>query len=473
MSKTLLFITTDQQRCDSLPCYGLDFIQTPAIDRLANEGMVFDNCIVPAPVCVPCRAALLSGQYPTTTGVLSNLHWLADGTPTWSERLSRAGIRTAAIGKMHFNPWDDMGGFQERVIAEDKRHIYLPDDHVKFLQANGMERFHPVDKPGYFENLGASVTPRDERFHIDGFVGDQAASWIENTSDDPFAMWVSFPGPHDPYDPPEDMASMYYDAPIPEPIGSPDELVHKPLAQRDRNKGSINSSMYRIDLSTATPDHYRKWRAHYYANITLIDRGIGKIIAALEAKGILDDTLIIFTSDHGDALGDHGLSYKSFFYDSMVHVPLIIRGQGARTGSRSSSLVSSLDLVPLFYRTFGIEPPETLQGEDVSKLLQNPDFQLRDRVFCENLGRSMVQTRTHKYAHYVDGSTELYDLENDPNEIENLAGHPDKTDLESHMKSMLFEHALRNSQYHARAVSRPQNPLRIALEKEFREGREY
>ena len=472
MPTNLLFITTDQQRWDSLPCYGLDFIQTPAIDRLAAEGTVFENCIVPAPVCVPCRASLLSGQYPTTTGVLSNLHWLAEGTPIWSSLLGQADRRTAAIGKMHFYPWDELGGFQERITAEDKRHIYLPDDHVKFLQSNGMERFHPVDKPGYFEHLGASVTPRPERFHIDAFVGDQAASWIENSGDDPFAVWVSFPGPHDPYDPPEDMADMYYDAPIPEPIGSPEELANKPPAQRGRNKSSVNSSMYRIDLSTATSDHYRRWRAHYYANITLIDRGIGKIIAALESRNILDETLIVFTSDHGDALGDHGLSYKSFFYESMVHVPLIIRGPGAPVNERCGSLVSSIDLVPLFYRTCGVEPPDTLQGEDISVLLENTNGILRDRVFCENMGRSMVQTSSYKYAHYDDGSAELYDLEDDPDEIINFAGEPDYKDVAGHMKSLLLEHTLNNARYHARAVSRPQNPLRIALEKEFSKKRD-
>jgi arylsulfatase A-like enzyme len=186
MPANLLFITTDQQRWDSLPCYGLDFMQTPALDRLAGDGLVFENCIVPAPLCVPCRAAILSGQYPSTTGVLGNGHWLPDAVPTWPSRLGEAGRRTAAIGKMHFNPWDDMGGFQERIIAEDKRHFYLPDDHVKFLQAHGMERFHATAKPGYFETLQASVTPRPKKFHIDGFVGDRAADWLAQNSSKPW-----------------------------------------------------------------------------------------------------------------------------------------------------------------------------------------------------------------------------------------------------------------------------------------------
>ena len=326
MPSNLLLITSDQQRWDSLPCYGLDFVQAPALNRLAAEGLVFENGIVPAPLCVPCRAAILSGQYPSTIGALGNGSALGN-VPTWPSLLGTDGRRTAAIGKMHYNPWDEMGGFHERIIAEDKRHFYLPDDHVKFLKSHGMERMHPVEKPGYFENLGASVTPRPKKFHIDAFVGDQAAEWIGKNGRDPFAVWVSFPGPHDPYDPPEEMAELYYDAPIPEPVGFPNE-PGKPAAQQG-GKDRLFAAVYQYDLTHATPEHYRRWRAHYYANITLIDEGIGKMLEALEAAGVLDDTLIIFTSDHGDSLGDHGMPFKSFFYDAMVHVPLIVRGPAA------------------------------------------------------------------------------------------------------------------------------------------------
>ena len=161
----LLFITADQQRWDSLPCYGLDFMQTPNLDRLAREGMVFERCYVPAPLCVPTRAALLGGQWPTTTGVLGNAHWLDEGKiAVWPQVLSDAGYNTAAIGKMHFFPWDARNGFQERISAEDKRHTYLPDDFSKFLRAHGHQRAHPTANPGYFDTLNASVTPLPKRF---------------------------------------------------------------------------------------------------------------------------------------------------------------------------------------------------------------------------------------------------------------------------------------------------------------------
>ena len=471
MACNLLLITTDQQRWDSLPCYGLDFMHTPNLDRLAREGMVFDHCIVPSPVCVPCRASVMSGQYPSVTGVLGNGNGLPEHVPTWPRILAQTGRRTAAIGKMHFHPWDSLQGFDERIMAEDKRHVYLPDHHVQFLAAHGLDRPHPTTLPGYYDNMGASITPRDRKFHVDGFVGDQAAEWLRHHGDNPFAIWVSFPGPHDPYDPPEDMAEMYADAPIPEPVGSAKELADKPPAQRDRGRGSLANSMFRLDYSQATPEHYRKWREHYYANISLIDEGIGKIIAALESHRVFDDTLVIFTSDHGDALGDHGLPFKGFFYESMSRVPLIMRGPDIPAHRRSTALVSTLDLVPLFYRACDAEPPDTLQGADMRPLFRTPTTTIRHAAFCEIGGRVMVRTSRYKYAHYADGSAELYDLESDPNELINRAGDSDMAHVERDLKSRLLEHGIDNQKHQSRYVSAPQYWLRDALEADYKKQR--
>ena len=464
MTRNLLFITTDQQRWDSLPCYGLDFMQTPALDRLAAEGMVFENCSVASPVCVSCRSAMLSGMYPSASGGRCPPELVS----TWPSLLGATGRRTAGIGKMHFSPWDSLGGFDERIIAEDKRHVYLPDDHVHFLKAHGLDRPHPVTLPQYFESLGAPITPRPKKFHVDGFTGDQAALWLERHGAEPFAAWVSFAGPHDPYDPPEEMADLYYDAPIPEPYGSAEELETKPSAQarvRDKRK----SSMHRLDLSQATPEQYRRWRAHYYANITLIDEGIGKMLQALAAVGTLDETLIVFTSDHGDALGDHATVLKSFFYDCMVHVPLLIRGPGVPAGQRSPALVSTLDLVPLFYRACDAELPGSLQGEDLTPLFADPTGSIRDVVFSEIQGRVMTLTKEHKYVHYVDGSAELYDVVADPHELTNLAGDPDRREIEHHLRGLIVEHDLRCQAQRARIGRGSQYRVRAKLEAEYRD----
>ncbi len=461
----LLFITADQQRWDSLPCYGLDFLRTPHLDRLAREGMVFERCYVPAPLCVPTRAALLGGQWPSATGVLGNAHWLDEGKiPTWPEELTGAGYNTAAIGKMHFFPWDARNGFQERISAEDKRHTYLPDDFSKFLRAHGHQRAHPTQNPGYFDTLNASVTPLPKRFHVDGFIGDQAADWLARNGNEPFAVWVSFAGPHDPYDPPAEMADMYYDAPIPAPVGSRAELADKPKAQRMAGKENVKNSMYRMNPAEAAPEQHRAWRAHYYANISLIDEGVGKMLAALEANGALDETLIIYTADHGDALGDHGLPYKGFYYESMAHVPLLMRGPGVAAGARCAALVSSLDYVPLFYTACGLAPPDTLQGKSLEPLLTAPLLPHRETVFSENMGSQMVRDARFKYAHYATGESELYDLETDPNEIRNLAHSREHAGVIARLRGLLVEHNLHNHAHQSAAVSRPQEPFRAKLE---------
>src|SRR5262249_13063881 len=160
--------------------------------------------------------------------------------------------------------------FEERISAEDKRHTYLHDDFAKFLHNNGHERVHPTTNPGYFESLGAPVTPLPKRFHVDGYTGDQAAQWLGWHGHEPFAAWVSFAGPHAPYDPPEEMANMYDGAPTPELSGSRAELEHKPGAQRRAGPDALNNPMFQIDPSQATPEQYRRWRQHYYANISLI-----------------------------------------------------------------------------------------------------------------------------------------------------------------------------------------------------------
>jgi len=192
------------------------------------------------------------------------------------------------------------------------------------------------------------------------------------------------------------------------------------------------------------------------------------MLAALEAAGTLDDTLIILTSDHGDALGDHGLPYKGFFYDPMAHVPLIMRGPGVPNGQRCPALVSTVDLVPLFYRSCGVTPPGTLQGEDISKLLSDPAGTIRNAAFSEIGGRTMVLTEQHKFASYSDGSAELYELQTDADETRNLAGKKEYQEVENQLREMLIKHFLSNQSQHSRAVSQPQYRVRRKMEEQYK-----
>lgn len=469
MKRNLLLITTDQQRQDTLRCYGLPFMKTPHLDRLANEGMVFEQCYVPAPSCVPCRAAIMTGHYPSATGTVTNETWLDPHIPTWPELIGKHGYRTAGIGKMHFAPWDVLNGFDERITCEDKRHYYIPDDHAKFLEEHGLERIHPTEFPNYYETNGAPTYPYEKRFHPDTFIGDQAVEWLDAHGDSPFAIWVSFAGPHDPYDPPAEFEDMYDDADIPDPIPVPDNIEDKMAIQLQRKaKLDINNSMFRINAMESTPEQIRKWRKNYYANISLIDEGIGKILDVLERKGILDQTTIVFTSDHGDALGDHGTVWKGFFYESMVKVPLIVRGPGVPPGSRNQNLVSTIDIVPYFYETCGVEVPGDLRGKSIAGLLSQTESEHHDYVFSELEERTMVRSDRYKLIVYANGGKELYDLQKDPNEMINLANDHEYKDVVNVLQEAIIHHMMSCDSIYNNYMKKVACAKRIELEEAYR-----
>jgi len=441
----ILFITTDQQRQDSLPCYGLDFMQTPALDRLAAEGCVFERCYSGSPVCQPGRASFILGQYPHVHGVPDNFRWIRPDSPTIARLFDRAGWHTAAIGKMHFHPWDNCEGFGYRIIAEDKRHIFRRDDWTKYLQAHGYSRDHPALVPGYRENLGAIISPLPEKMHLDSFIGDEAVKWIHEQAESPFFAWVAFNSPHDPYDPPENLAGLYRDAAIPEPVGLDEDPTSKPPYQRENIRFYNSNPLFLTDYSKIDARQARTMRQHYLATVSLVDRQVGKILQALEARGLLESTLVVFSSDHGDHLGDHGLPFKSTFYESALMVPLIMRGPGLRPGSRCSSFVDWLDLHATFLTLAGIPVPDHAQGKDISCVLADPTAKVRGEAFSELLGSAMVRTESHKLVLCDDGSGELYDLREDPLEVVNHYNDPVFKNLQEELTGKIIRHELSHS----------------------------
>ena len=468
--RNILFITSDQQRQDSLPCYGLDFMQTPALDRLAAEGCVFDRCHTVSPVCQPVRASFILGQYPHVHGVSDNFRWIRPDSPTIARLFNHAGWNTAAIGKMHFYPWDNPEGFGYRVTAEDKRHIFRRDDWTKSLEEHGYTRDHPAVVPGYRENLGAIVSPLPEEMHMDSFIGDEAVKWIENQAESPFFAWVSFNSPHDPYDPPENLAGLYRDAPIPEPVGLEEDPATKPPYQRENIRFYNSNPLFLIDYSKIDSRQARRMREYYLATVTLIDRQVGKIVRALESKGLLDSTLIVFSSDHGDLLGDHGLPFKSTFYESALMVPLIVRGPGVAQGSRSSSFVDWMDLHATFLSLAGIEIPDHAQGKDITAVFADPKVDVRNEAFSELLGRTMVRTRYHKLVLCDDGSGELYDLREEPLEVINHFNDPDFEGVQEELTSRIICHELSHSR--VRSFGGGRHPSDAEREERFRKIRE-
>lgn len=443
--RNILFITADQQRRDTLPAYGVEWIQTPNLDRLSREGMTFDNCTAMSPVCQPARGAFIMGQYPHVTGVSDNFRWLRPESPTIARLFNEAGWNTAAIGKMHFHPWDNPEGFQYRVIAEDKRHIFRKDDWTKALEKAGYTRDHPATVPGYRKNLGAIVSPYPEHLHIDSFIGTEGVRWIEDHAETPFFAWISFNSPHDPYDPPQRLAELYKDAPIPEAVGSSAEWKNKPKFQHEVVKFYNSNPLFLTNYNDMTPAQIRKMRQYYFATVTLIDEQVGRILDALERTNQLENTLIVYSSDHGDNLGDHGLPFKSNYYEGALRVPLVVRGPGVQAGKRNGSMVNWLDLHATFLTAAGVPVPDHAQGTDISPTFEDPDRVLKEVAFSELQGSAMVRTDRYKLVMCDDGSGELYDLTEAPLEVNNHFGQQSFRDVQANLTNMLMRHLLGHS----------------------------
>ncbi len=446
--KNILFIMPDQLRADFLGCYGADFAITPNLDRLSSEGVTYERCVSPSPLCVPARASLLTGENAVVNGVLHNSVWLRPdheecGQKSWAGILSDNGYATAAIGKMHFYPWDINEGFDTRIIAEDKRHTTLCDDYADFLKENGYKKYKGSDFEEYMGNKGSMLNPLPKELQVDNWVCEKSCDYIVNRDKDkPFALMVGFPSPHCPYDPDADDLDLFEDSNIPNPLYQTPEIQKLFHIMRD----SYLNDWCGIDYTDFSDEQKQKMRRHYSALIYRLDVCIGRLIQTLKEQNIYENTTIIISSDHGDFIGDYGLVGKHFFYEPSIHVPLIVKDDALSKGVRHAETVSLTDVRAVILHSAGIEKCET---ED-SKLLSCYTGKKRDEfVFgATNIG-VMITDRWWKYCKYFNGEIHLFDLQNDKYEKSNLYEHENHQkklrELENVMQKKLLQSILKNN----------------------------
>ncbi len=433
----IVFILTDQQRLDTIAANGFDHMITPNIDKLVQRGATFENMYVTAPSCAPSRASLFSGTYPHTNGVFRNDEpW----NYCWVKDLAKAGYRCVNVGKMHTMPIEASFGFHERHVVEnkDRDHPGLPfylDNWDKALHARGAHKPSRVSyakRPDYNERLGAFVWDQDEDLHPDVFVGETACWWLERyPGKEPFFLQIGMPGPHPPYDPTQPYLDQYLDRELPEPILDYDlDSQPAPLRALRQNHMARGHDAV-VHLAEPSREQLHRQRAHYYANVTMIDTQVGHIVDALEARGVLDNTLIIFTSDHGDCLNDHGHSQKWNMYEQSVHVPAVICWPGKiREGQRIAELVSLMDFAPTILQAADVPVPDWMEARSLADLLFQAEAPERDRVFAEHADdailtgtqfMTMIREDRWKLVHFIDCEDgQLFDLVDDPGERVNL-----------------------------------------------------
>lgn len=444
----LLFFYADQHRADVMGCAGNDVVATPHLDRLAAEGVRFEHAWTESPVCQPARASLLTGRYPNDHGVLGN--FAGNCRPEWDtfpRRLQDAGYTTASIGKTHFDAWP-MGaeagtpppteewiasfGF-DHVVEEFDKYVHLFDvdtPYMRFLREHdALEPYQQVIRDNFRggdKHWNGVTSPLPQELDLTSFLADEAAAWIgRQPADRPWFCQLSFVQPHVPL------------------IGDPVWAEHYAMAEIERTNPAepqpINeawarhlSFLRRHSRSDLLTDGFVLAGARqYYAMVSLIDQRIGDLLARLDRSGQLDNTWIVYSADHGEMLGDHGVMAKMNFYRSSVRVPLIIRppaGYSASPGRVEPSPVQAFDAAATLLDVGGAEPLADAPARSLAPLVEGPGA--TPRAYAASMIRMRPGTPTWQAV--TDGrwratinaddgeASELFDLDDDPGEATNL-----------------------------------------------------
>jgi len=379
---------------------------------------------------------------------------------------------------MHTFPYQTPLGFHERYVVENKdRYLegrYFFDEWDKGMRARGLvkqQRELYRKRSDYRERLGAFEWELPEDMHSDMFVGNMATWWIESyPRTEPLFLQIGFPGPHPPYDPIRRYAEPYLKRDLPLSEATEEELASQPppfKAMRQHNTEVDHDSVVHL-LNPGREQRHRQ-RAYYLANVTMIDEKIGQILAALESKGYLDNSVVVFTSDHGDCLGDHGHSQKWTMYDTITRMPLIVWSPGRFEGGREiDGLCQQMDIAPALLELAGARLPETTEAESLMPVLRGESWNARDYVFAEHPRDGILQTtefmtmvrnREWKLVHFLGESFgQLFDLAQDPGEARNLWDVPSAEARKHELIRVLLEWHVR-SQYHTRNWLEEWRPL--------------
>lgn len=445
----ILLILSDQQRFDTVSAYGREGIcRTPYIDELARRGVRFDNAFTPTAICSPARASLFTGRYPHKHGVTGNGDRIREGTSNMAGYLAAGGYQLGYAGKWHvdevrgpsafgFQGKDFLGyGFPGSGVLPglvfDEPPLNKPNHYEDYLRENG---YSPKVSRGFFGTNPGCQGQEMFALHegpvessIEYFVAKELIRVLEEMSgrEEPFFLWTNFWGPHSPSLVPEPYFSMYNPAEIPEHPSYRETFENKPYVQRQIEK------MW--GLGDYGWSGFQEIAARYFGHCTLIDDMVGRVVAALERLGKLDNTIIIYGSDHGDSLGAHKLIEKGeFMYDEIYRIPLVVAHPDCRRpGSASDEFVYLHDLAGTITDIAGAGEPEEFDGRSLLAACRGEDLPWRrEEIYCTFdrhftvANQRMVRTATHQLTFNSADREELYDLVKDPFQLVNLSEDPE------------------------------------------------
>lgn len=456
----VLLLLTDQQQRGSLGAYGNRVTHTPHLDRLAEQGTVFENAVCAQPVCTPSRCSLFSGVYPHTHGVVDNYHPLPRRWPTLGELAIDGGVRTGYLGKWHMgNEVLPQRGFEEFHQAIDDCYTRERDFPLYGLSAYArwlMERGYAPDgqdKPRRFSRAITCHLPAEHSGPA--FIAEQAARFLRQRKREPFFLVCSFLEPHNPYH------SAYDNLHSRDEIALPPNYRSEPPDNWPRRHTVFHRWASTVshgdEFAFDSEDRWRDVIARYYGACHLVDRYVGEILATLSHLGLDESTLVLFTSDHGDMMGSHGMYMKSVMFEESQGVPLIVRGPKIPAGLRIREPQSGVDLSATILEALGVAAPSHFQGTSFMPLLTGQRSEDVDRpVICEwngvlqrmfsrlpmfaevkDLQIRSVRTGRWKLNVNLGDLWELYDLQADPHEMHNLISDPASAAVIAHLYAHL------------------------------------
>jgi choline-sulfatase len=421
----ILFIMADQMAAPILPMYDpRSVVKMPHLSRLASEGVVFESAYCPSPLCAPSRYSLVSGQLPSRIGAFDNAADFAADVPTYAHHLRQLGYRTALSGKMHFCGPDQLHGYEERLTSD----IY-PADYGWTVNWDELEV-----RPSWYHNMSsvlqAGPSVRTNQLDHDEETVFKARQYlydhVRNRPDEPFCLTVSMTHPHDPYTIPAEYFDLYRDEQIPMPEDA--------LAQ-DAQDAHSQRLLKVIDLwdKPLSSEAIRRARRAYFGSCSYVDAKVGELLKTLQECQLADDTIVVFSGDHGDMLGERGLWYKMHWFEMAARVPLIVHAPKRFAAARVAQHVSTLDLLPTFVAMAGgqLDPRLPLDGRSLLPHLNGQgEKDGQDEVFGEYMAEGsktpliMIRRGPWKFMYSQDDVCLLFDLHTDPRERHNLAQDP-------------------------------------------------
>ncbi len=420
----ILVIHTDQQAVWTIGVHGGTAVATPHIDRLARDGAIFTNCHTVSAVCTPSRGCFMTGLYPHQHGAFTNNATLDPGVVTWPEMLRRGGYRTGYVGKWHLD------GPLRPGFVHPARGFGFTDTRFMFNRGHWKRMW---DRPRIGEpGVGPEIGDEDE--YTTDWLTTKALDFISDGAGEPFALMLSIPDPHTPFRVREPYASMFAPEEMPMPESWKDPAVPAWARQHEATWGGSDQENKR---------KLQEWRATYLGMVACIDDNVGRLLDHLDAQGLTENTLVVFTSDHGEYLGEHGLMGKNLLYRSAYHIPCLTRLPGAiPAGASVERLITQNDFAATFSALAGVDAPPGSTSRDLRPLLGGESIHWRDEVHQHHPSHSLAGLITphwHLILHR-EGEHRLFDLAADTDEMTDLSADPTCAEVMVDLTARILAH---------------------------------